>query len=97
MKGVWKRFAVLFRESVILVWTGPSAVTAGKFDGVHMGHQKLIENEFREKSKTGKSFIRLFLHLIKFHSGSARRKTSILLQPIQNGGCFWKTGRRCGN
>lgn len=66
----------------------PSAVTLGKFDGVHMGHQKLIEM-IQEKAKQ-ENLLSVVFTFDKIPLRLCPQKTSILLQPIQNGGCFWK-------
>ena len=75
----------------------PSAVTLGKFDGVHMGHQKLIEM-IQEKAKQENLLSVVFTFDKKFHSGSARRKNQHFITTNTERRMFLKNqGRRCGN
>lgn len=54
-----------------------SAVTLGKFDGVHLGHQKLI-SIVKEKAEE-QGLCRLCLHLTEFRLVSVLRRTSIFI------------------
>ena len=73
----------------------PSAVTLGKFDGVHMGHQKLIEM-IQEKAKQ-ENLLSVVLHLINSTPALPAEKPAFYYNQYRTADVSGKTGRRCGN
>lgn len=55
-----------------------TAVTLGKFDGLHLGHQELIRQLIREKEQSG-------LSPVLFSFDTAKRKGVSSLPPFGNG------------
>ncbi len=51
---------IYFQGTTDFYMAGPSAVTLGKFDGVHRGHQKLLETVRRAAGGTGTSVVFAF-------------------------------------
>ena len=72
----------------------PSAVTLGKFDGVHMGHQKLIEM-IQEKAKQ-ENLLSVVFTFDKIPALPAE-KPAFYYNQYRTADVSGKTGCRCGN
>ena len=59
----------------------PSAVTLGKFDGVHLGHQKLISIVREKADELG--LLSVMLHLTEYRLAYVRRRISIFYLRIR--------------
>ena len=66
----------------------PSAVTLGKFDGVHMGHQKLIEM-IQEKAKQ-ENLLSVVFTFDKIPLRLCPQKNQHFITTNTERGCFWK-------